>query len=202
MQRYKIEFIGTFFLVLVVALTGNALAIGATLTAMVYMGGYVSGGHYNPAVTLAVWLQRKISGAVAWRYMATQLVAAIAAAGVYYAINGLHFAAAPGPDVSWLAAFLVELLFTFALVCVVLHTAVGPASKNQYYGLAIGFVLMAAVFAGGAISGGAFNPAVGAGPLLFDIAHLHQHLSHLLLYLVGPFAGGALGSILFTPKAD
>ncbi len=200
MQRYSIEFIGTFFLVLVVALTGNPLAIGAILVAMVYMGGSISGAHYNPAVTLAVWLRGKIKGAEALRYMLVQLAGGVAAAATYYAINGTHFAAAPGRGVSWLAAFLVELLFTFALASTVLRTAVDPATtKNQYYGLAIGFVLMAAAFAGGAISGGAFNPAVGAGPLLFDLMHLHQHLSQLWLYLAGPLAGGALASLLYQP---
>lgn len=200
MQRYAIEFIGTFFLVLVVALTGNPLAIGATLAAMVYMGGYISGAHYNPAITLAFWLKGKVTLAVAWRYWVTQLVAAMAAAGVYYAVNGQFFGAAPGDGVSWSVALLIELIFTFALVSVVLHTAATPATKgNQYYGLAIGFVLLAAVSAGGGISGGAFNPAVGVGPLLLNITHLHAHLREVWLYLLGPLAGGALAALLYLP---
>src|SRR6266480_3189969 len=95
-QKYLIEFIGTFFLVLVVGLSGgNALAIGGVLAAMVYMGGYVSGGHYNPAVTLGVWWQKKIPAKEAGWYILTQLLAAIVAAAAYNAVNGNKLAVAP-----------------------------------------------------------------------------------------------------------
>lgn len=200
MKRYVIEFIGTFFLVLTIGLTaGNALAIGAVLAAMVYMGGYISGAHYNPAVTLGILLQKKIKAHEAGIYMLVQLVAAIVAASVYQLVHGGKMAVSPGPGVGFGAALIVEMIFTFALVSVVLHTAVSKkASNNDYYGLAIGFVLLAAVFAGGAISGGAYNPAVGLGPNLYNITALSDHLSNIWLYLIGPFVGGAVASYVFA----
>src|SRR4029078_495727 len=80
MRKYITEFIGTFFLVLVVALTGNALAIGATLMVMIFAGGHVSGAHYNPAVTLAVLIRGKVTSQDAIIYMVVQVIAAIIAA--------------------------------------------------------------------------------------------------------------------------
>ena len=204
MNKYIIEFIGTFFLVLTVGLTaGNALAIGAILATMVYMGGYISGGHYNPAVTLGVLMQKKIKLNEAGIYMIVQLIAALAAAGMYQAMHGGKMAVTPGAGVSFGAALLVEAVFTFALVSVVLHTAVSKKTKdNQYYGLAIGFVLLAAVFAGGSISGGAFNPAVGLGPNLYNLSALSSHVSNIWLYLIGPFAGGIIASLVFGITQD
>lgn len=203
-RKYVIEFIGTFFLVLVIGLSaGNALAIGGILAAMVYMGGHISGGHYNPAVTLGILMRRQIDRAQAGIYMLVQLAAAIAAAGVFQATQGGKMAVAPGSGYDFLAAFLVEVIFTFALVSVVLHTAVSKALRgNSYFGLAIGFVLMAGVYAGGHISGGAFNPAVGLGPNLYDLGSLSDHMSNLWLYLLGPFIGGALASIVFANTSE
>ena len=199
MNKYVIEFIGTFFLVLVVGLTGNPIAIGVILAAMVYMGGYISGGHYNPAVTLGVLLQKKIASTEAGIYMLVQLFAAICAAGVYQIIHGSKMIVTPGIGVHFGAALLVEILFTFALVSVVLHTAVNKKNKgNHYYGIAIGFVLMAAAFAGGQISGGAFNPAVGLGPNIYNLSYLSTHISNLWLYLIGPFVGGIIASLVYS----
>lgn len=198
MKKYIVECIGTFFLVLTVGLTGNPLAIGGVLAAMVYMGGYISGGHYNPAVTLGVLLQKKITVAEAASYVLVQLVGALAAAGVYQAVHGGRIAVSPGHNVGLGAALLVEMIFTFALVSVVLHTAVSQKTKgNEYYGVAIGLILMVGAYAGGHISGGAFNPAVGLGPNLYDWHTLSQHGSNLWLYLVGPLAGGLIAGLLF-----
>ncbi|HSX28182.1 MAG TPA: aquaporin [Candidatus Saccharimonadales bacterium] len=198
MKKCIIEFIGTFFLVLTIGLTGNPLAIGAVLAAMVYMGGYVSGAHYNPAITLGVWMQEKISNLEAIRYVAAQLLGALGAVIAYQAIHGGKMAVHPSVDSSFIATLLVEIIFTFALVSVVLHTAVSDQTKgNSYYGLAIGAVLAAAAFAGGPISGGAFNPAVGLVPNLYDWSALTYTSANLALYFVGPFLGGLLAGVIF-----
>ncbi|HUD19277.1 MAG TPA: aquaporin [Patescibacteria group bacterium] len=192
-KKLLVEFIGTFFLVLVVSLSGNPVAIGFILMAMVYMGGYISGAHYNPAVTAGLWVSKKIGGHDAVKYIVAQLAGGFAAAGVYTFINKNFFLPAPGAGVSWLVAFIVEMLFTFALVTVVHHTAATEKTKgNDYYGLAIGMTLLAAAAAGGPVSGGAFNPAVGVSPLLFDIGDISAHLGNMLLYGAGPLAGGLL----------
>ena len=195
MQNYLTEFLGTFFLVLTIGLTvlsGSPLAplaIGSSLMIMVYMGGHVSGAHYNPAVTLAVYLRGKMaSTGETVGYMVSQVLGAVAAALIVYFITGKTFAPAPGPDVSPAAAVLVEFLYTFALALVVLNSAASAKTHgNSFYGLAIGFTIVVAAFAGGGISGGAFNPAVGIGPILVNTLIAGGPAGQLWLYLVGPF---------------
>jgi aquaporin Z len=205
MRNYLTEFIGTFFLVLTVGLTvlnGTPLAplaIGASLMVMVYMGGHVSGGHYNPAVSLAVLLRGKMASLAEFTgYVVSQLAGAVAAALVVYGVMGKSFAPAPAPDASLTAALLVELLYTFALALVVLNSAASAKTHgNSFYGLAIGFTIVVAAFAGGPVSGGAFNPAVGVGAILVNAVVGGGAVANLWLYIVGPLAGGALAAGVF-----
>src|SRR5687768_9455246 len=196
MIRYATEFIGTFFLVLTVGLVIlteaplGALAIGSVLMVMVYMGAHVSGAHYNPAVSLAAGFLGKLEKRELLPYWLSQLAGAIAAALAVRAILGRTFAPAPGVDASAAAALLVEVLFTFALCLVVLNAATHPKTKgNPYYGLAIGSTVLAGAIAGGPISGGAFNPAVGVGPIFVHAVAGDGGYSDLLLYIVGPLVG-------------
>lgn len=201
MKKYIIEFIGTFFLVFVIALTSNPLAIGLILTALVYMGGYISGANYNPAVTLGLWINKKINFKTAYKYMLIQLVASIAASFVYSILFNNVFMPKIGSHANLFSALIIEILFTFILVTVVLHTAASEKTKgNNYFGIAIGFTVAAIAFAGGPISGGAFNPAVGIGPIIYDIANLNSHFMILFLYLIGPFLGGTFAGLLFKMK--
>jgi aquaporin Z len=199
MKKYVNELIGTFFLVLVIGLSGNPLAIGSVLMVMVYMGGHISGAHYNPAVTLAFLMRRKIGSNEAIWYMAFQVIGAMLAAYTVYILTQNTFAPAPGVNARMFDALLVETLFTFALASVVLNVATTKANAgNSYYGLAIGFTVLAGAVAGGPISGGAFNPAVGLGTCLIDtLVGGNDSLTHAWLYLVGPFAGGALAAVVF-----
>ena len=204
MNKYVTEFVGTFFLVLTIGLAvlGGTpmapLAIGASLMVMVYMGGHVSGGHYNPAVTLAVVLRGKLHARDTVPYMVAQILGALSAAAVVYVVLGRTFAPAPGDGASTLGALLIEILYTTALCLVVLHSATAPQTTgNSFYGLAIGFTVTAGAFAGGPISGGAFNPAVGTGPILVAALLGGGSVANLWLYLVGPFIGGALAAILY-----
>lgn len=199
MKKYLIEFIGTFFLVLTIALTGNPIAIGAILIAMIYMGGYISGAHYNPAVTLAILIRGKITQNEAVKYMAFQVAGGLSAAAVFLLVKGSTFNPAPDPQYSMLYILLLETLFTFALASVVLHTATSEKTVgNQYYGLAIGLIVMAGAFAAGPISGGVFNPAVALGPYLVDFNNLSNNLGNLVIYLIGTFTGGALAGFLYN----
>lgn len=197
-KQYLVEFLGTFFLVLVIALTGNPLAIGVTLTALVYMGGYLSGAHYNPAVTLAMLINKKITSKAAAFYIITQFLAGFLTAAVFFFIQENKFIPQPGKNASTASVFLIETLFTFLLAFVVLHVAATKKTKdNHYFGLAIGFTLMAGVFAGGPISGGVFNPAVALGPFFFDFPNIINHLTIITIYLFGPFLGGAFAGLLY-----
>lgn len=123
---------------------------------------------------------------------------ALLAAVVVRSVMGKTFAPAPGANVSAMGALLVEFLYTFALALVVLNVATAKKTEgNSFYGLAIGFTVVVAAFAGGGISGGAFNPAVGIGPTLIDAFMGGGSLSHLWLYIVGPLAGGAVAALVF-----
>jgi aquaporin Z len=204
MAKLLTEMIGTFFLVLTVGLTvlGQTpfapLAIGSALMIGVYMAGPVSGGHLNPAVTLAVWLRGKHEAKDVVPYWIAQLAGALLAALAVKLILGQTFAPAPDAGATMLAALLVEILFTFALALVVLNTATDPAAAgNSYFGLAIGFTVVVGAFAGGPVSGGAFNPAVGTGPILINAILGGGSLSALWLYLVGPLLGGALAAVVY-----
>lgn len=209
MKNYLTEFIGTFFLVLTIGLTmvdGNELAplaIGAALLALVYMGGHISGAHYNPAVTLAIFLRGRFEGGLVAPYMVSQVAGAFVATLAVSVVTGSTFAPAPSPDATTMAALLVEILYTFALALVVLNVATADAtSGNPFYGLAIGFTVAAGSFAGGPVSGGAFNPAVGTGPILAHVIQGGGDFGDLWLYLVGPFTGGALATVVFRLQHD
>jgi aquaporin Z len=204
MKAYLTEAIGTFFLVLTIGLTvlGGTpmapLAIGSVLMVMVYMGGHVSGGHYNPAVSLAVALRGKLENKDLVPYWVAQIVGAFVAALVVYWIVGQTFAPAPGADATLVGVLLVEFLFTFALCLVVLNSATAAKTEgNSFYGLAIGFTVMVGAFAGGSISGGAFNPAVGIGPTLMNTFAGGGSLADLWIYLVAPLVGGAVAAVVF-----
>jgi len=204
MKLYLTEFIGTFFLVLTVCLTAPSgsplapLAIGASLMVMVYMGGHVSGGHYNPAVTLAAVLRGALPTAQLVPYWAAQVLGAVAAAFVAKATSNAGFACVPGEGVSAGSALTIEFLFTFALCLVVLNVATAKKTEgNSFYGLAIGFTIVVAAFAGGGLSGGAFNPAVGLGPILVNALTSGGSLANLWLYLVGPLLGGIAAAFVF-----
>jgi len=203
-KRYLTELIGTFFLVLTIGLAtlGNAqlapIAIGSALMVMVYMGGHVSGAHYNPAVTLAVLVRGKIDATEVAPYWLSQIAGAVAAGAAVYAIVGETFAPAPAPEASALAVLLAETLVTFALSLVVLNVATSEKTKgNSYYGLAIGFTVLAGAIVAGPVSGGAFNPAVGIGPALVHALIGGGSLSHVWYYLVGPFAGAVAAAAVF-----
>jgi len=167
MNKYLTEFIGTFFLVLVIGLTGNPIAIGGILVVMVYMGGHISGAHYNPAVTLAVYMRKKLDAKDAMMYMIFQITGAILAAVIYHLVKGHAFAPTPAEGFHYnLKPLMIEMLFTFALTMVILN--------------------------------GAYNPAVAIGPILIDTIMGGSSLNTIWIYLVGPFVGSAIASIVYT----
>jgi aquaporin Z len=197
MSRYVTEAIGTFFLVLTIGMVSTAgsdaapLAIGAALMVMVYMGGHVSGAHYNPAVTIAVRMRGAIEKSEVLPYIGAQLVGAVLASVTVLVLTGSTFGPAPGADTGVAQVLLAEAIVTFALALVVLNVATAPSTKgNSYYGLAIGLTVLAGAYAIGPVSGGAFNPAVGVGPALVGAIADGDSLGNIWLYIVGPVLGG------------
>ena len=201
MNKYIAEFIGTFFLVLTIGCTGLGagagviapLAIGAALMVMVFAGGHISGAHYNPAVTLGVWIRGRLNTPDVVPYMIAQVAGAAVAAIIVTAVLRA------GADVTAITpkmgpALVAEFLFTFALVYVVLNAATADAtSGNSFYGLAIGMTVMTGAFAVGDISGGAFNPAVAVGICLMGISSW----SNIWIYLLPDLIAGALAGYVF-----
>jgi len=204
-EKLITEAVGTFFLVLTIGLTtlGGVpwapVVIGSALMVMVYMGGHISGAHYNPAVTLAMLLRRKISGGDAAAYMIVQFLGAVLAAIAVAVLREEALVVSPSPAASPLQVLLVEIPFTFALVLVVLNVATSPRTEgNSYYGLAIGFTVLVGAAAGGDISGGAFNPAVGLGPAVVGaVTGSGFEANVLLYYFLGPFVGAGLAAWIF-----
>jgi aquaporin Z len=200
MNKYLVEFIGTFFLVFTVGMcvikpdAGNfaPIAIGSVLMVMIYAGGHISGGHYNPAVTLAVWLRGKCATADVPGYIASQVVAGVVAAVIVLYLKGNVEVTAGDLKVG--PSLVAEFLGTFALCWVVLNTATSKdTAGNSNYGLAIGFTVLVMAFAVGGISGGAFNPAVAVG---VTVMHLVKG-ANLWIHLVADFAGGAAAAFAF-----
>lgn len=204
MRKYVVEFIGTFFLVLAVCAAvrmqeGNGftnfapLAIGLALTVMVYAGGHISGAHYNPAISLAIFFRGKMSVVEMIGYWVVQLMAGVIAALI--ASNLFDYKVNLDPDMeNNMSAVVAEIIGTFALGYVVLNVATSPkTANNHYYGLAIGFTVVAMAYAVGPVSGGAFNPAVALGLSAFG----KIDWSVLWIYVVGAFIGAALAAVVY-----
>jgi aquaporin Z len=197
MKKLTIEFIGTFFLVLTALITGNPLAIAGVLMVMIYAGGHISGAHYNPAVSLGVMIRGNINVGEMLQYWAAQIIGGILAAIVAGYLTGTQGAGNEGIDMS--KSLISELLFTFALVFVVLNVATATrTSGNQYFGLAIAFTVLAGAFTVGSISGGAFNPAVAIGASVFGAFSW----SNIWIYLVGNFGGAIIAAYTFKATAE
>ncbi len=203
MNKYLVEFIGTFFLILTIVLTVNTgagelglapIAIGSILMVMIYAGGHISGAHYNPAVTLGVFLRGKCSAGDVAPYMIAQIAGgALAALTATFLLGEKAPSEAPAAlDV--VPSLIAEILGTFALVWVILHTATTKSNAgNSHYGLAIGFTVLACAYSLGWISGGAFNPAVAVGVSVAGMSGW----ADIWIFLVANFAGGALAAVLF-----
>jgi aquaporin Z len=201
MKKYITEFIGTFFLVLTIGMVvigGKGdfapIAIGSALMVMIFAGGHISGAHYNPAVTLAVLLRGKISLTEAIGYMVVQISGAvIASVVVMYLLNDKIPEMAVEMTNST-KGLLAEFLGTFALAYVVLNVATSKGTTgNSFYGLAIGFTVLTMAFAFGAVSGGAFNPAVAVGISILKLTSWNS----IWVYLVGCFGGASVAALVF-----
>jgi aquaporin Z len=200
MKKYLVEFIGAFFLVLTVGMTViepgpgalAPLAIGSALMIMVYAGGHISGGHYNPAVTIAVWLRGRCATEDVPAYLSAQIAAGVVAAFTVLALKG-DPTVVPN-EIKTIPSLIAEFLGTFALCYVVLNTATAQRTAgNSNYGLAIGFTVMTMAFALGGISGGAFNPAVATG---ITILHFEK-AANIWIYLVGDFGAAVVAAMAF-----
>jgi aquaporin Z len=200
-RKLAVEFIGMFLFVFTVGMATESanhsgavlapIAIGSLLMVMVFAGGHVSGGHYNPAVSTAVFLRGKIKANEYGAYVVTQFVAALLAGLLVTAVGGKETA---GVTAATGKMLVVEFLFTFALAYVVLNVATAKGTEgNSFYGLAIGFVVIVGAISVGWVSGGAFNPAIALGATVLGAFPW----SHIWIYLLADFAGAAAAAGAF-----
>jgi len=202
--RYAAEFVGTFMLVFTVGcnvLTGQpvwgGVSIACVLTVMIYALGKSSGGNFNPAVSVALGIAKKMEWTEVAIYSVTQIVAGILAGLCYLGMFGESFNLQPTKGhVAWQAC-LAEMLYTFMLCFVVLNVAASNVhgGKNQFYGLAIGFVVVAGAYSGGSVSMGCFNPAVAFG---IDVSSAHLGVKYCFIYTVFELLGAALAALAFN----
>lgn len=207
------EFLGTFGLVFIGAgavvadtasggqlgLLGIALAHAMVLSVMVTAMMTISGAHFNPAVTFALWLSRRIDAKGAGLYVVTQLAAAVAAALLVRELfpTGAGQATAFGlprvsSEIALAQAIVIEAVLTVFLVSAVFGTAVSPEAP-KVGGFGIGLVLLFDMLAGGPLTGAAMNPARAFGPAL-AAADWHGQM----VYWVGPLLGAAVAALLWS----
>jgi aquaporin Z len=198
-RKLVVEFIGMFLFVFTVGMATNKagagalapLAIGSILMVMVFAGGHVSGGHFNPAVSTAVFLRGRMAKDEFAAYVATQLIAAVLAGLLVRYVGGREAHAVVASSGKML---VVEFLFTFALAWVVLHVATSRGTDgNSFYGLAIGFTVVAGALAVGGISGGAFNPAIALGGMVTGLFEW----SNIWIYWLADFVGAGVAAFAF-----
>jgi len=198
-RKLVVEFVGMFLFVFTVGMATNEagagalapLAIGSILMVMVFAGGHVSGGHFNPAVSTAVFLRGRMAANEFGAYVATQFVAAVLAGFVVRYVGGREVNAVVASSGKMLIA---EFLFTFALAWVVLHVATSRGTDgNSFYGLAIGFTVVAGAFAVGGTSGGAFNPAIALGAMVTGLFEW----SNIWIYFIADFLGAVAAAAVF-----
>ncbi|AWP47298.1 aquaporin [Levilactobacillus brevis] len=208
MQKYLAEFFGTFVLVFlgtgaVTVAAGNTLTIGLAfglaITVSAYAFGGISGGHFNPAVTTAMLLNRRINGRDALGYVIAQVLGAtVASAFMKLFVSGLGLATnqlgqTDFPKISAGLAFLVEVLVTFLFLLVILNVTSDRHGNGDFAGLTIGVTLAFLIIVALNLTGGSLNPARSFGPAIFAGG---SALSHLWLYILAPEVGAILAALV------
>lgn len=202
MKKYLVECIGSFFFVLCIGLAVRSagdltpFVIGTSLMVLVYAWWYISGGHYNPAVTLWLAVSNKFSWSQVLPYWISQILGAVIAGLCVPGLLGTHLPLL-AVDPSMTRLVVSEFLFTFLLVYVVHHVAVSN-SGNSFYGLAIGFAVMVGAYAVGPISGAAFNPAVVIGST-FDGLFARKSVPR---YVVTQLAAAAFAGLVYNAVTE
>jgi len=201
-SKYVAEFVGTYLLVFTVGcnvISGSPVwagtSIGCVLMVAIYALGGVSGANFNPAVSLALGPSDKLPWKDVGIYCVVQIIAGILAALSYGALFFKVFSVGPVAGFGWWEAGLAEMLYTFMLCFVVLNTAAAKKNTpNQFYGISIGFVIIAGAYGAGAISGGCFNPAVAIG---IDVSSAGLGFGWCFAYTGYEIIGAALAAALF-----
>ena len=201
MKKYSIEFFGTFFLLLISALTENPIAIGLGLASLIYVGAHISGAHYNPAVSIAMVIRGEINKAECFKYCTAQILGAIAGSFIYFLITNNIFEIQPDSNTTRTQFLIAEFIFTFLLVITILFVGTHPKLKdNQFYGAAIGLTVIASQYSIGEISSSVLNPAISLGPAIFNVFNgqgTNMSLAFSPYYIIITIIAGVLAAYLF-----
>jgi aquaporin NIP len=207
-SQYLAEFIGTFFMVFFgcgamilsqvnpdsISTFAIPLVFGGAVSVMIYSVGHISGAHFNPAVTLAFWVSKRFPTKRVPGYLLSQFLGAILASIVHKIIwSGLaHNFGVTNFFISWQIAFLLELIFSFSLMFVIISVATDSRAVGELAGIAIGSTVAICSFVGGPLTGASMNPARTIGP-----AVVSGNLSGIWPYLVAPILGAILGALTY-----
>lgn len=199
MKKLIMEFLGTFFLVLAVAMNAGAVAIASMLMAWIYIGNYISGAHFNPLVTVAVGLRDKWHAHHIAKYIVAQLLGGIAAYELVLYLKGSIAITAPAADATIWQALIVEILLAFVFALLILFvTTIEHIKSTQLFGLIIGFSIPALARVGAPISGGLFNPAIAVGSILTGFFSGTSIIwEHLFMYVGGAVIGAVIAVYAF-----
>lgn len=199
MQKYIAELIGSFFLVLALGLTGNILGSGLLIIAVIYLGGHISGAHYNPAVTLAFWAARGMPLKTMLWYLLNQLAGALLGCLLIFLIVGTSLQVIPSTSSTSVQYTIVEFLFGFLLCMVYLTLFLTPYFRNnRIYGLAIGLSYTGILMVGQPVTGGVFNPALAAAISIVDFFDHGESYQYLHVYILSPAIGAIIAGNLFS----
>jgi len=196
MKKYVLELIGTFFIVFTVGLGSNPLSVGFAYIAMIYIGFNISGAHYNPVISLVMFLKKKIDVKDLIFYIIFQIIGAcLAATSIAMMKSNMQIQPVIGDSIY--SVIFMEAIFTFFIILAYLSVTSNDFKKNSFYGLVIGLPLIVGIFSAAPVSGAVFNPAVSIGPSIIDILTgegVSQYFTWY--YLVGPALGGILAYLL------
>lgn len=211
-KKYLAELLGTFILIFMGAgsimayeaggspeVLGVAVAHGVAIMVGVYCFGAISGAHMNPAVTIGLWVGKKVSTKDVPGYIVAQLIGAALAAVILKVMFADTLAStlgipALGMGVKAISGVVTEAVLTFLLVWTVYAVAVDQEKQGLVFaGLAIGGIIAADILVGGTLTGGAMNPARWFGPALIS-----NNWSNWYVYLVGPLVGSLLAATTYT----
>lgn len=217
MKKYFAETIGTMILVLmgcgaaifnggcgtVPQVLTVAFAFGLSVVAMAYAIGGVSGCHINPAITLAMWLSKRMEGKIAVMYIVSQIIGALIGSTILYFLTtniSIEYATTTGANllgegVTTTGGFLSEMFFTFVFVLVVLGSTDEKKGAGNFAGLAIGLTLVLVHIVCIPITGTSVNPARSIGPAIYEGI---EAMSQLWIFILAPLVGAVLAAVIWN----
>ncbi|TVR29942.1 MAG: hypothetical protein EA390_09055 [Balneolaceae bacterium] len=198
MLKFSAELFGTLFLTLAVGLSGNPVAAGLILAALIYLFSDISGSHFNPAISLAAWVSGKISLDQLLLHLAAQLTGAVFGAFLVWQLSGITHVASPSPSTGTYEFIVVEFLFSFLFVLIFLFMVYpGEKRRNPIFGLMIGLTFYGSYIIAEPISGTGLNPAFTSAFVLADFLNNGFSYYYLPIYILAPLLGGLVASFVY-----